>query len=246
MESNATVDVTGSIYQAHFLSSDNDYVFVEPEDDSDQISTRIFLEKNGSEDDYDHCDDVAQIFLSPYKCVADCCTGCNLDDAEMSTVVSVGDEEYGQDEEILLHDSFSMISSEFFEDIDDEHEICHRSNENILDTEVQVQVNPFITFQPIVATEEITQDQQPIPSSNLTSSKKELKSVERRSNSGSRLSNKKRRSKRMKELKKKATLAAASEALLTQWTMQKHQTATTLVCHDRPVSAAVLVYPSSD
>lgn len=191
---------TGSVGHVNPVNHSNfeDYVFVEPDDDNDIGNSR----KLSIKDDYDHCDDATQIFLAPYKNIADTSTGGNQDDAEISTTVSIDNEE------IFLHDSYSMISCDFVEDLDDEQEIR------------------FSTVHPIAALEEIEQDPKPTTAKNLNFTKKEQKTMERRPNSGSRLSNKKRRSKRMKEMKKRAALAAASESLAAQWALQKPRTGT--------------------
>jgi hypothetical protein len=206
---------TGSFGHVNPVNHSNfdDYVFVEPDDDNDPGNSR----KLSIKDDYDHCDDATQIFLSPYKNIIDTATGGIPDDAEMSTTV------YVDNEEIFLHDSYSMISCDFEEDLDDEQQVR------------------FTTLHPITAIEEIEQDPKPTTTKNLNCTKKEQKTMERRANSGSRLSNKKRRSKRMKEMKKRAALAAASESLATRWALQKPPTGTNPLSGDLQVTGTVYV-----
>lgn len=210
---------TGTTSHVNLFNHSNfdDYVFVEPDHDNDLGNSRKFPNSD-REDDYDHCNDATQIFLTPYKNITDTSTGGNQDDAEMSTVVSVDNEE------ILLHDSYSMISCDFVEDLDDEQELMSS-----------------MTVNPITAIEEIAQDPKPTSSKNLNCTKNDEKAVERRTNSGSRLSNKKRRSKRMKEMKRRAALAAASESLAAHWVLQKPQTATNPLCGNLSVTGSVCV-----
>lgn len=220
MESIALGEVTSNTCQAWVFDSDMEYVFVEPEEEIHQLNIHC-------EDDYDHCDDVAQVLLSPYRrVVQNCWSNSSHDDAEMSTVVSV--EENQQEGEILLLDSFSMMSGENFEEFDVEQETLLLRSEAELQQVMKdlnkINEHPLIVLEHTMSkfgTEAAHQERG-----------NDRKSMQFGSSTASRLSNKKRRSKRMKELKKKAAALSASKALASQRasTMQKRETANTSAC----------------